>query len=460
MKNYIYSLVLAFLIFSCKSVDPAIIDNNFGHTFTTFAESEKYALVLGGGGAKGAYEMGVFRALKDVNYPIHLVTGTSVGSLNSIFVVMDDLDAGIKLWNTVDETMIFSNPDNVGLSKNLEVDSDDMKTMVKSLVNKKTTAVQPLKDLIASVYDPQKFYESKIDFATVTFDISKQKKKVVFKNEIHPEDIPEYMIASASSYPVFEPHIIGDTVYIDGAYMDNLPIGVAKEMGATKYVVVNLKGLGQVTKESQQILESEDVVYIESYWNLGSMFYFNPENARRNMQLGYFDTLKALGAYKGRAYTFFSNAFDDLEKYNLRFQEVSLHPSCYGLLDKHWQGRYYFSQLVMSAAEICAEMFDLSPLILYKEDFFNAILKTAINETKENLHLLSKTDSKAIALSIASKPEIFDFVKGAKHKKFSFELEQKIRFQTREFLAALYIFLIMQDDLMDKSPISDSISNG
>ncbi|MGL4986145.1 MAG: patatin-like phospholipase family protein [Treponemataceae bacterium] len=437
---------MIFLFFSCKTITPPIVGNNFNHTYTAFDTQEKYALVFGGGGAKGAYEMGVFRALKELNYPIDLVTGTSVGSLNSIFVVMDDLEAGIKLWNTVDETMIFSKPDNMNLSKNLEVDNHDMKIMIKSFVKQETMAVQPLKDLIASVYDPEKFYNSKIDFATVAYDITNKKKKVIFKNEIPPSHIPEYMLASASSYPVFDPHIIEDTVYIDGAYMDNLPIEVAKKMGATKYVVVNLKGLGQITKESQEILESENIVYIEPYWNLGSMFYFNPENARRNMQLGYFDTLKELGAYKGRAYTFFSNSFASLEKYNFLFQEISTHPSCYAVLDKHWQGRYYFTQLILSAAEICAEIFNLSPLTLYQENLFNATLKNAIKETKENIHELAKHDPKAVALSIASNPETFDFVKGTKHKKFSFELEQKLRFQTREFLAALYIFLLTQNE--------------
>ena len=41
----------------------------------------EYGLVLSGGGAKGAFEMGVWKALRKCNYPIGAVIGTSVGLL-------------------------------------------------------------------------------------------------------------------------------------------------------------------------------------------------------------------------------------------------------------------------------------------------------------------------------------------------------------------------------------------
>ena len=40
------------------------------------------ALVLSGGGAKGSYQLGVWKALRELNIKFDIITGTSVGALN------------------------------------------------------------------------------------------------------------------------------------------------------------------------------------------------------------------------------------------------------------------------------------------------------------------------------------------------------------------------------------------
>ena len=49
-----------------------------------------YGLVLSGGGAKGSYEIGVWKALKDMGIPIVAITGTSIGALNGAMLVQGD----------------------------------------------------------------------------------------------------------------------------------------------------------------------------------------------------------------------------------------------------------------------------------------------------------------------------------------------------------------------------------
>ena len=44
-------------------------------------------LVLGGGGSRGAYEIGVWRAARELNIEFDVVTGTSIGALNGALVV-------------------------------------------------------------------------------------------------------------------------------------------------------------------------------------------------------------------------------------------------------------------------------------------------------------------------------------------------------------------------------------
>ncbi len=58
---------------------------------------EKRAVVLSGGGAKGAYQVGVWKALRKLHYSYQIVTGTSVGALNGMLMVQHDYHKCIKL---------------------------------------------------------------------------------------------------------------------------------------------------------------------------------------------------------------------------------------------------------------------------------------------------------------------------------------------------------------------------
>ena len=63
----------------------------------------KIGLVLSGGGGKGAYELGVWKALKELNLNkyISVFSGTSIGAFNAALFAMDDLEKAEKLWNEV-----------------------------------------------------------------------------------------------------------------------------------------------------------------------------------------------------------------------------------------------------------------------------------------------------------------------------------------------------------------------
>lgn len=49
------------------------------------------ALVLSGGGAKGAYEAGAITSLWKTNGPFDIVVGTSIGAINAAFVAQNDV---------------------------------------------------------------------------------------------------------------------------------------------------------------------------------------------------------------------------------------------------------------------------------------------------------------------------------------------------------------------------------
>ena len=59
--------------------------------------NKTYGLALEGGGAKGAYQIGAWKALREAGIRFSAVSGTSVGALNGAMIVMDDLEKAEKI---------------------------------------------------------------------------------------------------------------------------------------------------------------------------------------------------------------------------------------------------------------------------------------------------------------------------------------------------------------------------
>ncbi len=61
---------------------------------------KKYGLVLAGGGAKGAYQLGAWEAMRELGIGFSAVTGVSVGSINGAFIVSDCFDEAVEFWRS------------------------------------------------------------------------------------------------------------------------------------------------------------------------------------------------------------------------------------------------------------------------------------------------------------------------------------------------------------------------
>ena len=59
---------------------------------------KEFGLVLAGGGTKGAYEVGVWKALKELNINITAIAGTSIGALNAALILQDDFEIFFHVW--------------------------------------------------------------------------------------------------------------------------------------------------------------------------------------------------------------------------------------------------------------------------------------------------------------------------------------------------------------------------
>ena len=63
--------------------------------------SRGYGIVLEGGGARGSYQVGAWKALREAGILIKGIAGASVGALNGAMICMDDLERAEHIWEEI-----------------------------------------------------------------------------------------------------------------------------------------------------------------------------------------------------------------------------------------------------------------------------------------------------------------------------------------------------------------------
>ena len=201
----------------------------------------KRAVALSGGGTKGSYELGAWKALLELGIDYQIVTGTSIGSINGALMTTGDYERARELWNTI--TMEDMMADGINLTATIEGmydQKESIRPFLKRYVKNKGADISPFTEFIEKLIDEQAIREAKRDFGLVTVQFPSLKACEVTKKDIPRGLLKDYILASAAIFPLFPMHKIGDQMYLDGCYHDNLPIDLALRMGATDIIAVDL----------------------------------------------------------------------------------------------------------------------------------------------------------------------------------------------------------------------------
>lgn len=167
-------------------------------------ERLKVGLVLGGGGAKGAAEIGALKVIEEVGIPIDYIAGTSIGSIVG----------GLYAMGTSSHQLdsLFVNQDWVGLFTN------------------------NVRDFLFRVTRQKHFDELEIPFRCVAADINNNEEVVMSQGLVC-----DAMRASMSIPGVFKPVIQDGRMLMDGGLLNNLPVDVVKAMGADVVIAIDLQ---------------------------------------------------------------------------------------------------------------------------------------------------------------------------------------------------------------------------
>ena len=277
-------------------------------------DNREYALVLQGGGTKGAYQVGVWKALKELGINIKAISGASIGSLNGALILQDDIDQMVKLYENIEIKDIMEISEKIDSRKNL-FDISNVRKLATNFIENKGIDNTPLRETINKYIDIDKMYESNIDFGLVTYSIKEKKLIQIFKQEIPKEQMVDYLLAS-SCFPIFKAQKIGEKEFLDGGLSDNTPINMLIEKGYRNIIVADIAGPGFNRK---MIDKNIYLKVISPKEDLGGMFEFNQDRIKNNIELGYLDTMRSFNKMQGHMYYFYADEFNKmLEYFNLQ----------------------------------------------------------------------------------------------------------------------------------------------
>ena len=263
---------------------------------------KKTALVLSGGGSRGAYEIGVWKALKKLGIKIDMVMGTSVGAINGAMIMKDDIKFAVNLWHELETDMVF------------DIDAlpgKEALAYAREVVLNGGAGCSKLRDLLETYIDEEKLRKSPMEFGLTATEYPSMKGHTLYLEHIPEGRLNDYILASAACFPAIRKCVIDGRSYIDGGYRDNMPVEMALTKGATTIIAVDLQGAGIIKKD---ILKAAEVMCDEFHiircpLDLGNVLIFDKENSARIMRLGYLDTMRHWGKYEGTRYTFKKGTF-------------------------------------------------------------------------------------------------------------------------------------------------------
>ena len=264
---------------------------------------KEYGLVLEGGGAKGAYQIGVWKALLEYGVKIKAISGVSVGALNGALICMGDYDKAVELWKNISYSRIM-NVDDTQMEKLVKLRLKEMSMQEVGLQGKRFLVsggidVTPLKQLIEETVEEQKVKESEIEFILGTFSVSQMKEIEIAARDVEDGCLKDYLLASAN-FPVFKNEKLFGKTFLDGGIVNNVPIDMLVNRGYKDIIVIRIFGPG--IEKRIKIPEDVNITYIAPRTHLCNVLEFDQKKAVRSINLGYLDTLRILKPLIGKDY--------------------------------------------------------------------------------------------------------------------------------------------------------------
>lgn len=261
----------------------------------------KIGLVLGGGGCIGAYQIGVWKALKELKIDKYIqgVSGTSIGALNAALFALNDYYSAEVIWMEITREKLLPT-DNVDLfakgvkmflgNKNINF----IKKYLPGVLEQGNVSRQGLLDILDNL-ELHKALSSVMPIYAACTELPDIKVKYFKLNNYDVITAKKILCASSAIPPVFGSEEIEYRKYVDGGLVDNLPIKPLYDEGFDMIFVVNLNSHFAIDRSA---FVNSKIICISPSTDQGGVFSgvldFSKSGIFNRITIGYEDTINLL----------------------------------------------------------------------------------------------------------------------------------------------------------------------
>jgi predicted acylesterase/phospholipase RssA len=190
----------------------------------------KRALVLPGGGGRGAYQVGVAKALLEVGLTFDFAFGTSIGGLNATMIAQGDIKRLEELWSTMRAKDIYGLPSAPQIGR----------LVLGHHLGLLDTS--PLEELLRRELNLPKLKASPTKVGLCTTDLCSLETSIITTDDIvSSSEMIDVLMATSALPMAFPPrHLHGSGLWVDGGLVRNTPMDAALAMGADEIYMVLL----------------------------------------------------------------------------------------------------------------------------------------------------------------------------------------------------------------------------
>lgn len=224
--------------------------------------TKEYGLVLDGGGARGAYQIGAWTALEEAGVNVCAVAGTSVGALNGALICMDSVENAQKVWAEMKFSRVMDVDDE--WMQHLFSKDGKLKEVLSELWKKLSDGgvdVTPLRNLIHEMVDEEKIRHSGKEFCLLTFSVTDMKEMDLSLEDIPEGALEDFLLASAYLLGFKNEKLQGKR-YIDGGVINNVPLNSLLNRGYKDIITIGSmdreESPGQISRKTGRFMRSAE----------------------------------------------------------------------------------------------------------------------------------------------------------------------------------------------------------
>ena len=275
----------------------------------------KIGLVLPGGGARGAYQVGVWKAMAEVGIAseISVISGISVGAINAALFTAKDAERATELWGDLNFFNIMEiNSEKIAnhIVDILYEHKSFKKKIASLLTDEGYISRKRLANMMDKYLDYEKIAHSKKriyiactnvtgvpngEVLLSTLGIPVGEVEYMMLNEKNREEIKNVLLASSSIPFVFDKTRINNNHYYDGGISEAIPIGPVYDSGCDLIYVIGLNKKQRIEENNYPGAKILNITLDENYKSvIPPSLSFTPELIRKRIKQGYKDAIKIL----------------------------------------------------------------------------------------------------------------------------------------------------------------------